>query len=123
VKVVAFVIFLHLGLTIFDWSVTAMMYFSKLLILIVAGSLTYVALKVNDLLLDAWRRRTAHEADRKFNDQLFSILRRSLNIFVVIVAVLVTAQNIGINITAVITSLSMGGLAVGLAAQDTLANL
>jgi len=123
VKVVAFVIFVHLGLTIFDWSVTAMMYFSKLLILIVAGSLTYVALKVNDLLLDAWRRRTAHEADRKFNDQLFSIIRRSLNIFVVIVAVLVTAQNIGINITAVITSLSIGGLAVGLAAQDTLANL
>ena len=38
-------------------------------------------------------------------------------------AVLVTAQNLGINITAAITSLSIGGLAVGLAAQDTLANL
>jgi MscS family membrane protein len=39
------------------------------------------------------------------------------------VAILVTASNIGINITAAITSLSIGGLAVGLAAQDTLANL
>jgi MscS family membrane protein len=44
-------------------------------------------------------------------------------LFVIIVAVLVTADNIGIHITAVITSLSIGGLAVGLAAQDTLANL
>ena len=34
-----------------------------------------------------------------------------------------TAQNIGVNITAAIISLSIGGLAVGLAAQDTLANL
>src|SRR5207247_6522002 len=32
IKVVAFVIFLHLGLTIFDWSATAKVYFSKLLI-------------------------------------------------------------------------------------------
>src|SRR5205807_930518 len=67
--------------------------------------------------------RTHHEGDHKFNTQLFSILRKSLNTFVVIVAVLVTASNIGINITAAITSLSIGGLAVGLAAQDTLANL
>jgi MscS family membrane protein len=123
VKVVAFVIFLNLGLTIFDWSDTARMYFSKLLILIVAGSMTYVTLRVVDLLLNAWRRRTAHEADRRFNDQLFSILRRGLNVFIILVAVMVTAQNIGINITAAITSLSIGGLAVGLAAQDTLANL
>ena len=75
------------------------------------------------LALDFWMRRTAHEANRVFNDQLLGIIRKSLNAFIIIVAVLVTAQNIGINITAVITSLSIGGLAVGLAAQDTLANL
>jgi MscS family membrane protein len=123
IKVVAFVIFLHLGLTIFDWSATAKIYFSKILILIVAGSLTYLTLKIVDLVLSVWRERTAHESDRKFNDQLFSIIRKSLNAFIIIVAVLVTAQNIGVNITAAITSLSIGGLAVGLAAQDTLANL
>ncbi len=123
VKVVAFVIFLHIGLNVFDWSRTAKLYFSKGLILVVAASITFLLLKIVDLTLDVWRRRIAHEADRKFNDQLFSILRKSLNLFVIIVAVLVTADNIGIHITAVITSLSIGGLAVGLAAQDTLANL
>jgi len=41
----------------------------------------------------------------------------------VVVAVLVTSQNLGINITGLIASLSIGGLAVGLAAQDTLGNL
>jgi MscS family membrane protein len=123
IKVVAFVVFLHIGLNMFHWPETTKLYFSKGLILIVAGSLTYLALKIIGLLLDLWKGHTAHEANRKFNDQLLALIRKSLNVFVIVVAVLVTAQNIGINITAVITSLSIGGLAVGLAAQDTLANL
>jgi MscS family membrane protein len=123
VKIIVFVILLHLGLNIFDWSPKAKLWFSKALILIVAGSLTYLALRVVDAVLEIWRQRHLHETDHKFNQQLFSIIRRSLNTFIVIVAILVTASNIGINITAAITSLSIGGLAVGLAAQDTLANL
>jgi MscS family membrane protein len=122
VKVILFVLLLQVGFNIFDWSTTTRNFLSKGLILIVAASLTYLALKVIDMLLDVWRLRNAHE-DRKFNDQLLSVIRKSLKIFIVIVAALVTASNIGINITAVITSLSIGGLAVGLAAQDTLANL
>jgi MscS family membrane protein len=39
------------------------------------------------------------------------------------VAFLVTSQNLGLNITGLVASLSIGGLALGLAAQDTLANL
>jgi MscS family membrane protein len=40
-----------------------------------------------------------------------------------VIAVLVTSQNLGLNITGVLASLSIGGLALGLAAQDTVANL
>lgn len=122
-QIVVFLIVLGIGLNIFDWSYKARNYLSKTFILMVAAVLTYLAIKVNQLFLDLWKRRSAHESDRRFNEQLFSILRRSLNTFIIVVAILVTASNIGINITAVITSLSIGGLAVGLAAQDTLANL
>ncbi len=55
--------------------------------------------------------------------QLFPIIRKTLKIFVVVVAVLVTTQNLGMNVTGLLASLSIGGLAVGLAAQDTLSNL
>src|ERR1051325_12133922 len=57
------------------------------------------------------------------DEQLFPVIRKSLKLFVLVVAVLVTLDNIGVNITAAIASLSIGGLAIGLAAQDTLANL
>ncbi len=123
IKVVVFVLLLNLGLNIFQWPETVKSYLSKGLIVVVAGALTYLAVKVVNLLLEIWRTRTGHEGDRAFNEQLFSFIRKSLDAFIIVVAVLVTAQNLGINITAVITSLSIGGLAVGLAAQDTLANL
>ena len=121
IKVVAFVVLLNIGLGLFNWSDKAKLYLSKGLILVVAASLTYLAIKVIGLLLDSWRRR--HGKDERFDHQLFSFLRISLNTFVIVVAVLITAQNMDINITAAIASLSIGGLAVGLAAQDTLANL
>ncbi len=123
VKVVVFVVLLDIGLNIFDWSPRMRLYLSKGLILIVAAALTYLAIKILDLLLNVWRSRHAREADRKFNDQLFSVIRISINTFVIVIAVLVTAQNMNIDITAAIASLSIGGLAMGLAAQDTLANL
>src|SRR5439155_6463237 len=123
IKIVVFVLFLNIGLNIFDWPANVKLYLSKALILVVAASLTYLAIKIVNRLLDLWRAHTAHEADRQFNDQLFSVLRKSLNTFVIVVAIMMAAQNIGINITAAITSLSIGALAVGLAAQDTLANL
>lgn len=123
IKVVVFVVLLNVGLNIFDWSVRTRLYLSKALILVVAASLTYLAIKVLDLLLGIWRQRHAHDSDRRFDDQLFSVIRISLNTFLIVIAVLVTAQNMSIDITAAIASLSIGGLAVGLAAQDTLANL
>lgn len=123
IQLVVFVALLDIGLNLFDWSVLAKLYLSKAFIVVVAASLTYLAIKVLGLLLGIWRRRHGQEGDRKFNDELFSVIHISLNTFVIVVAILVTAQNMDVNITAAIASLSIGGLAVGLAAQDTLGNL
>ena len=123
IKVIVFVVLLNIGLNIFDWSPATKLYLSKGLILIVAASLTYLAVKLVNLLLEVWKQRNVQDTGGKFDDQLFSVIRISLDTFVIIVAVLVTAQNMSIDITAAIASLSVGGLAVGLAAQDTLANL
>lgn len=123
IKVVSFVILLHIGLRIFAWPDWLEDFLGKGLKLVVACSLTYMSLKLIDLLLGYWQERAAQEEDRSFDEQLYPIIRKSLKVFVVVVAVLVTSQNLGLNITGVIASLSIGGLALGLAAQDTLANL
>jgi MscS family membrane protein len=123
VKVVAFVIFLRIGLDVFQWPDLVQKVLAKGFTVIVALSLTYMVLKFIDLVMGYWHQRTRGEADRAFDKQLFPIVRKSLKVFVMVIAALVTLDNLGVNITAAIASLSIGGLAVGLAAQDTLANL
>lgn len=123
VKVVAFIIFLRVGLDVFEWPDLVESILAKGFTVIVAISLTYMVLKFIDLLMGYWKQRAASPEDQTFNQQLFPIIRKSLKVFVVAVAALTTLNNMGVNITAAIASLSIGGLAVGLAAQDTLANL
>ena len=123
VKIISFVIFLRIGLDVFDWPLQVQNGLSKGFVVIVAITITYAVMKLVDLLMGYWHLRSATDADPQFREQIFPIIRKTLKAFVVVVAVLVTLANIGVNITAAIASLSIGGLAVGLAAQDTLANL
>jgi MscS family membrane protein len=123
VKVVAFVILLHIGLRVFHWPDWVTRFFSKALLIIVALSLTYVALRIIDVFVSYLKQKSATAEDKMLDDQLIPIIRNTLKVFVVVVAVLLTSQNLGLNITSLIASLSIGGLAIGLAAQDTLANL
>ena len=123
VKVVAFMIFLRIGLDVFEWPQIVEAVLSKGFTIIVAVSLTYLVMKLIDLFLGYWKQRALDQEDQSFNQQLFPIIRKSLKLFIVVVAALLTLDNMGVNITAAIASLSIGGLAVGLAAQDTLANL
>ncbi len=52
-----------------------------------------------------------------------SFLIKSVKVFIVIIAILAVLQEWGINVTALIASLGIGGLAIALAAKDTAANL
>jgi MscS family membrane protein len=122
IKVITFVILLHIGLRIFSWPAWFSVYLSQALKIVVATSITYVALKFVEMLLNYWRDR-ATETDGTLNEQIYPMVRKTLKAFIVLVAVLVTSQNLGINITGILASFSVGALAVGLAAQDTLANL
>ena len=123
IKIVSFVIFLNIGLGVFDWPNLVNKILDKGLKVVVAATMTYAVLKLIDLLMAYWKQRSAADTDRSFDEQLFPIIRKSLKMFIVVVAVLVTSQNLGFDITAAIAGLSVGGLALGLAAQDTVANL
>jgi len=123
VKVISFVIFLRIGLDVFQWPPLVQNVLSKGFTVIVAVTVAYAVLKLVDVLMNYWHKRASADSDQEFREQIFPIIRKALKVFVIVVAVLVTLSNVGVDITAAIASLSIGGLAVGLAAQDTLANL
>ncbi len=123
VKVVSFVVLLHIGMKVYSWPQYLADAFSAGLKIIVACSITYVLLKTVDALIAVWRERTTTPDNEEFSKQLLPLVAKSIKLFLIIVALLVTSQNLGFNVTGLIASLSIGGLALGLAAQDTLANL
>jgi MscS family membrane protein len=122
VKIIAFVIFLRIGLDVFQWPPLVQSILNKGFTIAVALTITYVVMKVVDLLMGFWHQRAAANDDKEFREQLFPLIRKTLKLFIAVVATLMTLNNMGVNITAALASLSIGGLAVGLAAQDTLAN-
>ena len=75
-----------------------------------------------DAAADYWRE-IAEETDSKLDDQLVPLARTSGKIFVGAIGAIFILQNLDINITSLIAGLGLGGLAVALAAQDTLKNL
>ncbi|TAH18048.1 MAG: mechanosensitive ion channel family protein [Cytophagales bacterium] len=84
--------------------------------------LTYVAYKLVNIVgayMDTWANKTGSS----LNPQLNVLLRKTARILIVLVGIWLFTEDIGWNITGVIAGLSLGGLAIALAAQDTLKNV
>lgn len=123
VKILALVIFLQVGLNVFQWPVWLENWLRKGFYLLLAASLTYMVLRLVDLGATYWRRYPGIKADKTFNDLLIPLISKSVKAFIIIMAVLVTLDNIGFNIRTLLAGVSISGLALGLAAQDTVGNL
>jgi MscS family membrane protein len=74
-------------------------------------------------LLEAYLGQWVSRTESTLDDHLLPFIRKSLRIFVIFLAVLMAIQNLGYSISGLLASLGIGGLAVALAAKDTLANV
>lgn len=64
----------------------------------------------------------AGKGDSNLDNHVIPLITKVLKVFVVIVGGLFILQNLNVNITALLAGISIGGLALALAAQDTLKN-
>ncbi len=123
VKVIVFVLCLNIGLELFDWPDWAERGLNRITLIAVAASLILVLLKSVDAVVSIWSGRISADADRGFHAGFLGLIGRLLKFTIVILAVLTLLQNLGVDITTLLGSVSVLGLALGLAAQDTVANL
>lgn len=107
---------------IFDFSQEARAFLESLLLGLVAVSVGYVLMKLIDVLF-AYLQAKSAETETRLDDQLYPILGKAAKAFVVLVTALLIVQNWGYDISALLAGLGIGGLAVALAAQDTVSNL
>lgn len=64
----------------------------------------------------------AGKGDSNLDNHVVPLITKVLKVFVVVVGGLFILQNLNVNITALLAGISIGGLALALAAQDTLKN-
>ncbi len=99
---------------------------SRLLALLLTVALALIgvwaALRAVEVVSKVFQR-IADRTETDFDDQLVGPARTVLRVAATLAAVLILAESYGYSITTLVAGLGLGGLAVALAAQDTLANL
>ncbi len=83
---------------------------------------TTIAVRSVDVAFRAWAGRQAR-LKAGIDPQVIGFGRKFAKILVVLVAGLIVMQRVGLDIMSLITGLGIGGLAVALAAQETLGNV
>ncbi|MBT3317633.1 mechanosensitive ion channel family protein [bacterium] len=65
----------------------------------------------------------ANRTETSFDDQIVPLLRKTAKVFVCVITFITVLQNLGVSIAGMVAGLGIGGLALAMAAKDTLANL
>jgi MscS family membrane protein len=82
---------------------------------------TWLVMRVIDAF-SAYLLSLTSRTDTALDDQLVPIIRKSLKTFVAILSFVFIIQNLGYSVASLVAGLGIGGLAIALAAQQTLSN-
>jgi MscS family membrane protein len=122
VKVIVVVVMLTVGIGAYEWPAWIEHILTVMFVLCVAITVTYVAVRLVDLLIEYFEERF-FAGDAQLAQLMLPVLGKTFKVFVIIIGVLTTAQHLGIPVTSVLAGLGVGGVAVALAAQNSLANI
>ena len=87
-----------------------------------AVDVAWLFLRFVDVLV-VYLKSISKRTDTTLDDELLPIIRKTLKVFIALIAAVLILQNLGYSVTGLITGLGIGGLAVALAAQDLLSNV
>src|SRR5690606_13642837 len=71
----------------------------------------------------AFAEARAAQSESRFDDLVVAMLRKAIKVFVVAFGLVFVADNMDIDISSMLAGLGIGGLAIALAAKETVSNL
>ena len=90
---------------------------------LVVLSATWMVARLFDALFVHYLVPLAEKSENTLDDQLLPIVRRGAKFFVWAIGIIVALNNAGYDVGAVLAGLGIGGLALAMAARDTVANI
>ena len=112
-----------IGLARLSFPETADIWVGNVLQGVIVLSVTWLVARVLDALIREYLVPLAEKSENDLDDQLLPILRRSLKGVVWALGFIVALNNAGYDVGAVLAGLGIGGLALAMAAQDTVSNV
>jgi MscS family membrane protein len=103
-----------------DMAASAVSHSYSLILAILAG---WMASRLFDALYLEYLVPWAEKTDNDLDDQLMPILRKGIKMIIWILAIIIGLNNAGYDVGALIAGLGIGGLALAMAAKDTVSNV
>lgn len=97
-------------------------FIDKIIITLVTIDVTWFLFRLTDVTTRFLAAKYEKE-DKKVVMTMFPLINKAAKVFVVIVSFIMIIQNLGYSVSSLLAGLGIGGLAVALAAKDTLANV
>jgi MscS family membrane protein len=121
-RLIAWIFLFTLGSLSLRLSVPAYSFMATLEKALVLVAITWLAVRSVDVL-SALVQERLEQTDRKTATAVIPLGRRAVKVALLAFALIAVLQNLGVHVTGLIAGLGVGGLAVALAAQKTVANL
>lgn len=86
-------------------------------------AIAWIAVRLTDGIVDTYLVAYVEETETKLDDELVPIVSRLTNIAIVAIAGIVILDSVGYDVTAIIASLGVGGVALAFASRKTMADL
>ena len=106
-----------------EWSENILPNLEKIASLALFINITSVISKVVDALFSEVIMPITEKTEGEFDDQLIPVIRKGIRAIIWILGIIVSLDNVGFDIAAMIAGLGIGGLALALAAQDSVKNI
>ncbi len=87
-----------------------------------ALNITWLIVRVLDSLIEEYVVPLAQRSDNDLDDQLLPLIRKGTRLVIWSLGVVIALNNAGYNVGALLASLGIGGLALAMAAKDTVSN-
>ena len=98
-------------------------FFNHVFIIIIALNVTWLFVRVVDSLIEEYIVPVVSKSESDLDDQLMPVIRKTIKAAMWALGVIIGLNNAGFDVAALIAGLGIGGLALALAAQDTVKNI
>lgn len=98
-------------------------FFKHLFTIIFILNITWLIVRVIDAIIEEYVMPIVSKSESDLDDQLMPVIRKMVKVILWSIGVIIGLNNAGFDVAALIAGLGIGGLALALAAQDTVKNI